>query len=283
MFIRDKKIRPNVMLKYYLDLSKTNYLHWGLWGGGEELTLKNFQAAQERYIDHLISLIPKDVKTILDVGCGVGGNAIKLREKGYDVVSMSPDPYQQKLFLERTGGGIPFVLSTFEDYKADRKFDMVFMSESVQYIPIGKAFAKAKEVLRDGGYILSSDYYRLENSRGLKAKFLPSFYLKDYLELAEAHGFEKLKEDDISSRVAPTLLYGNMVFGNYVKPTLKALLLAFEVHIPIVYRMMKLFMRLKVKGERVEDVIKNNVVPLRPEQFEEHMKYLVFLFRKAAR
>ena len=266
------------MLKYYLDLSGTDYLHWGYWEGGEELDLKNFQKAQERYIDHLIELIPEGVKTILDVGCGVGGNAKKLKEKGYEVVGLSPDPYQQKLFKERTGGGIPFVLSTFEDYKPDRKFDMVFMSESVQYIPFDKAFAKAKEVLKDGGYILSSDYYRLENSKGLKEKHLPSFYLKDYIEKAEKYGFKKLKEEDISEKVFPTLHYGNMVFGSYIKPTLKAILLAIEVHIPFAYRLLGWFMQRKVKGERIEDVIKNNVIPLKPEVFREYMKYVVFLF-----
>jgi len=269
------------MLKYYLDLSGTDYLHWGYWQGEEELNLKNFQAAQERYIDHLIQFIPKDVKTILDVGCGVGGNARKLKEKGYDVVGLAPDPYQQKLFKERTGGSIPFILSTFEDYKSDKKYDMVFMSESVQYIPFDKAFAKAKEVLKDGGHILSSDYYRLENSRGVKEKHLPSFYLEDYLKKAEKFGFEKLKEEDISKNVLPTLYYGNMVFGSYIKPTLKAILLALEVHIPIVDKLMRLFFRFKVKGERIEDIIKNNVIPLKPELFQEYMKYKIFLFKKA--
>ncbi|MFC1767903.1 class I SAM-dependent methyltransferase [Candidatus Margulisiibacteriota bacterium] len=251
-----------------------------MWEDGDDLTLENFQKAQERYIDHLISFIPQDVKTILDVGCGVGGNAIKLKEKGYDVTSLSPDLYQQQLFKERTGGSIPFVLSRLEDFTPDKKYDMILMSESVQYIPIDSALAKARDILKDGGYILSSDYYRLENSRGAKVAHLPSFYLDDYLRFAKEFKFEKLKEDDISDRAMKTLYYGNMTYGNYIKPTLKAVLSFIEVYFPPVFWMIRVFFKMRIKGEKVEQIIRNNIIPMKPEDFSKYMKYKIYLLKK---
>ncbi|NLY88788.1 MAG: methyltransferase domain-containing protein [Firmicutes bacterium] len=280
VFIKDEKIRPNVMLKYYLDLSGTDYLHWGYWEEGAELSLENFQAAQDRYAEELFKLIPPGVEWILDVGCGVGGNAKKLKEKGYKVAGLAPDPYQEQLFKERTGGEIPFLLTTFQDYKPERPYDLVLMSESVQYIPLDMTFVKAKEVLPTGGYLLTSDYYRLESSKGVKEHHLPSIYLQDFLEEAESQGFEILKQEDISAAVLPTLHYGQMLFSRYIKPTFSAQLLALKVHLPLGYKILKSFLRLRIKGEAIETIIRNNLVPLHPEVFSKYMKYLIILFRK---
>lgn len=280
IFVKNERIRSDVMLNYYLEMTGTDYLHWGYWEDGDALDLTGVRTSQERYVDVLMSHIPSDVKTILDVGCGIGAVAKRLRAAGYDVVSMSPDPYQQQLFLERTDNKIPFVLSGFEDWEPDRQFDMILMSESVQYIPLDPSFTKARAMLRPGGYILSSDYYRLENSRGLTDRHLPSHYLQDYLEKAAEYGFSMLHEQDISKQVTPTLEYGRIVFKHYIKPTLRAQLLALEVHVPLVYRMFRRLLRLPIKGEPVETIVRNNLVPLDPELFRNYMKYMVYLFRR---
>src|SRR5690625_2597288 len=144
------------MLNYYLEMTGTDYLHWGYWEDGDALDLTGVRACQERYVDVLMSHIPSDVKTILDVGCGIGAVAKRLQAVGYDVVGMSPDPYQQQLFLERTDNEIPFVLSRFEDWEPDRQFDMILMSESVQYIPLDPFFTKARAVFWPGGFMIYS-------------------------------------------------------------------------------------------------------------------------------
>lgn len=165
--IERSKVRVQPVLKLYLDLSKTNYLHFGLWKKGDALTLENFQAAQERYIENLIRFIPKGVKTVLDVGCGVGGNAAKLLKLGYDVTGICPDPYQGKLFRENTKGKAGFKLTTLENFKTDRKFDLILMSESVQYIPFGEGLKKLSQLLRPTGYLLISDYFKKGEAKGV--------------------------------------------------------------------------------------------------------------------
>lgn len=280
LFVRNEKIKVDVMLKFFLDITGTDYLHFGIWEEGDPLDLEHVQAAQERYTNRLIEMIPEGVHSVLDVGCGVGGNAKRLAEKGFEVTALAPDPYQRQLFTERTGGRIPFILSRFEEYEPDRTFDLILMSESVQYQNLDESFPNAYRALRPGGYLLASDFYRLESSRDVKERKLPSHFLPDVLEKARIHGFELLREDDVTEQTVPTLEYGKMVFERYIRPLLRLEISALQVHLPIVYKLFRLAMRVRVKGEPIEQVIRNNIIPPDPELYRTHMRYCIHLFRK---
>ena len=52
--------------------------HYGYWIKDMELCPQNFKKAQDNYSRLLLSAIPEDVKTVLDVGCGSGRTAEKL-------------------------------------------------------------------------------------------------------------------------------------------------------------------------------------------------------------
>lgn len=280
LFVRNEKIKPDVMLKFYLDLIGTDYLHFGIWEPGDPLDLDHVQAAQERYANRLLLMIPEGVRSILDVGCGVGGNARKLTEAGYEVTALAPDPYQRQLFLERTRGRIPFILSRFEDYRPERTFDLILMSESVQYQNLDESFPNAYRALNPGGYLLASDFYRLESARGFEGRKLPSHFLKDVLETAERHGFELLQEEDITEATVPTLEYGKMVTDRYIRPVLRLQRSALQVHLPLIYKLVSLALRIRVKGEPLETVLRNHLIPPDPQVYRQHMCYRIHLFRK---
>jgi MPBQ/MSBQ methyltransferase len=162
MFKKKNKPKPDLLLMFYREISSSDDLHFGYWNKNEELTMKNFIKAQERYFERFVSYIPKDVKTILDVGCGVGGNAKRLKALGYEITSLSPDPLLEAEFKKNTNNEIPFILTKFEDLKINKKFDMVLMSESLQYIGPSEGLKKCTEVLRPGGYLLGIDYFKIE-------------------------------------------------------------------------------------------------------------------------
>ena len=66
-------------LFFCTEILKLTSLHYGYWEeserlteDGKKLTLDCLRGAQQKYTDMLIEAIPEDVKSILDVGCGIG-------------------------------------------------------------------------------------------------------------------------------------------------------------------------------------------------------------------
>ena len=109
------------VLKLYSKTIQSSFLHYGFWDDPEKidlstLSLQDIKNAQYRYIDHLASFIPSETKTILDVGCGIGGNTSFLLKKGYSLEALSPDSYQKSVIKEKS-----LELQVLEAYEAGIK------------------------------------------------------------------------------------------------------------------------------------------------------------------
>ena len=78
-------------------LFRLEHLHYGLWKKGLEPDILNLHTAQEEYCKFIISHIPAEVKTILDVGCGAGAFSKQLIDLGYKVDCVCPTEYQNKI------------------------------------------------------------------------------------------------------------------------------------------------------------------------------------------
>ena len=113
-------------------LFRVEDLHYGFWDDPgsidpEQLTLDDMVKAQGRYIEHLASFIPEEVKTILDVGAGIGGNSSYLISKGFEIEALSPDEYQETVFAEKYNGEVRFHRTKFEDFESEKQYDLVFV------------------------------------------------------------------------------------------------------------------------------------------------------------
>ena len=183
------------VLKLYAETIRSPFLHYGYWDepkkvNADSLSIDDIADAQGRYIEHLTSFIPEDVRFILDVGCGVGGNAAYLQDRGFDIDVLSPDSYQEEVIKEKFNGTMQFFKSKFENFETDRSYDLILESESACYIKIESGFTSARRALRTGGYLLVADYFVCYHGEKGSPHLKSSHPMKAYLDGAEAAGFK---------------------------------------------------------------------------------------------
>jgi len=186
-------------LKFLHKAFGTKSLHYGLFLDGRPPTVKGLREAQEEYTRTLIGMIPDGVKSVLDVGCGLGGTTKALVESGYEASGLSPDLYHEEQFPITCGPEATFHLSTFEDFAADRTYDCLLFSESPQYIDKDAFFPKCVELTRPGSHVLVSDFFIIAPGGAYKNSFLEP----DFLERAKRAGFAVTQHRDITEEVMP--------------------------------------------------------------------------------
>lgn len=198
----------NAAIDYYMGLTGSSYLHYGYWEPlpthGEELTLTRLRVAQESYAAKLLSFIPEGTKTVLDVGCGIGGNAVYLRDRGFTVEGLAPDILQQERFIQNTNGQVPFYLTRFEDFHSLNSYNLILFSESSQYIAALDLAQGVACLLDSGGYLLLADMMRFDAE--YKEGIFSNCHVASELQTAlEKSGFKLIKTEDISTHIAPTI------------------------------------------------------------------------------
>ncbi|MBI2061739.1 MAG: methyltransferase domain-containing protein [Nitrospirae bacterium] len=232
--------------------------------------MEGLRAAQERYAEYLVSKVPTGVKHILDVGCGTGGMALKLKTKGYAVTGVSPDPYQQVEFSKRSG--CPFFLSKFEALRERPKADLILMAESVQYFPVQAGFAQSREILPPRGWILAADYFCKfkDGSRLTKSGHLES----EYRAAGKESGFEIEFEEDLTERAVPTLELGFGWVNQYAMPAYELMVEALRKRYPRLTRLAMVYFRKKL------DQLREQLVVIDPDAFRRAKTYRVILWRR---
>ena len=267
------------VLKLYSESIRSPYLHYGFWDDPEsidpnELTLDNMVKAQGRYIEHLASFIPDEVKTILDVGAGIGGNSSYLISKGYEVEALSPDEYQETVFKEKYDGQVKFHRSKFENFEPEKRYDLVFESESACYIEIEPGWETAQKTVRDGGYLLASDYFLYHNDGSGDWHIKASHDEKNYIKKAEEYGFKLIKEFDQTENTMPTLDGAKALMERFIFPTLEFSSNYLGKNHPFILKVIK-----KAFGKKVDDKMKQLSL-LDSKDFKKYKRYMIYLFQQ---
>lgn len=263
--------RVDPFLEYYCKLTQSNYLHYGYWNLNDDLTVENLRRAQERYINYLIDFIPSHVQTILDVGCGIGGNALQLTQAGFNVEALSPDPFQKQRFIAK---GIPFHLIKFENFETSQKYDLILMSESSQYIPIREGFEKCCRLLKEKGYLLVSDYFLKQKLEEGNVFAACTHQKNEYLEVAREFGFEAIATENITSRVMPTLDLAKLKYEEYVEPTLELLSRLLRRRLPLPYKILQFL----AKSQLQEALRQLQLID--SQLFLKYRQYMIYLFER---
>ena len=267
------------VLKLYSETIRSDYLHYGFWGEPnsveiESITLQEIKNAQDRYIEHLASFIPNEVNSILDVGCGIGGNAEYLINQGYVVETLSPDDFQKSTIAEKFNNQMTFHHCKFEKFQPEKQYDLILESESACYIRINKGFEKAQDTLRAGGYLLASDYFVHFRDDSKNLHLRSSHDMEKYLSSAKAHGFELIREYDQTDNTMPTLDYSKYFIERFINPIIEYSVHSAKKNYPKTAGLIGRLVAAKLEAK------KNQLDLLDSTLFRKYRKYMVYLFQK---
>jgi cyclopropane fatty-acyl-phospholipid synthase-like methyltransferase len=140
------------------------HIHHGFWIRGDE----SKETAQVQLIEHLAEAagIPSGAK-ILDVGCGFGASSIYLERKyraeatGITISQVQVEMANQA--AAKAGVSAKFLLMDAEAMTLEGSFDVLWSVESIShYQDIPRFFASAAALLRPGGTVAITDWFRKE-------------------------------------------------------------------------------------------------------------------------
>ena len=272
-----KSHHNDIGLRLLNKLFGLQYLHYGYFDGVEP-TMANLPQAQEAWVQVLLSHIPAGTKDIYDVGCGVGGIAKQLVDRGYNVTCVDPDPYMIEQTQIRTNHKIASRVGYYEkipDLPANVA-DLVLMPESCQYISPIEGFEQTKRILRDGGYFLTADFFKI---RDLDQPYLSKsgHRFEEFIETGRKAGFELVTTKDITRETAPTMdIYQKLILEK-VLPVIEGVFEFASRVVPWLYKILRFFLSKKVLH------LKKKYENQDAEIFIRYKKYYVLLFKKVAK
>lgn len=208
-----------------------DHLHHGYYEDNSWRSLEQHQEAQVRMIEEILSWAEVEAveapKSVLDVGCGVGGSSRFLQKKyaaKVTGITLSPKQREQAANLSmRTGqdGLCNFeVADALQMPFADNSFDLIWSLESGEHMPQKSKFmSEMHRVCKPGGRIILVTWVHrdLQNGESLrpkeqrlldrisKAYHLPEWCsIADYRKIAaEDLGMTGLKTTDWTQYIAP--------------------------------------------------------------------------------
>jgi 2-polyprenyl-3-methyl-5-hydroxy-6-metoxy-1,4-benzoquinol methylase len=114
----------------------------------------------DRYERFLVSQVPAEAETILDVGCGLGRLAAALAAPNRAVlgVDLSPEMIAQARKLEDASGPLDFKCGNFLEMDLPRGgFDCVISAAVLHHMPAEPGIQRMLELLRPGGTVVIHD------------------------------------------------------------------------------------------------------------------------------
>ncbi len=200
---RHRDIRAYAAIAEQHDLE---HIHYGYWNTPAD----DPKQAQHNLYLQIKSLIPSSVKTILDIGGGIGGVSHQLSQDGFRPLCIVPDPRLISIG-NRKFPEVRFLKGTAEEFSTPVKYDAAVMIESYQYYSKKpQAVANITSHLAPGAPIIMAEEFSIIPDPLPREEVL--------ISLMEANGYSLETRTDISQKVLPTCRYVYGTFGANVKP-----------------------------------------------------------------
>lgn len=184
-----------------LEEGSVEHLHYGLFKGTET----SISAAQRHFSQCVLEHLPSPPCRVLEVGIGLAATLVELRQLGYEVTGITPDPARVKHARAHFGENLPVTCARLKDFPAPAEsFDVILFQQSAQHVFPLDIFSRSAELLAAGGEILILDEFALDRTKPGKEKL---HLLKHFIAQAGRFGFEVAEQLDLSLMAAPTLDY----------------------------------------------------------------------------
>lgn len=269
-----KKLGLDIQLNLYRFFFDSDYMHYGYWTPELEVKATNLKRAQENYTQFTFSHLPKDIKSIVDIGCGSGKVAEELIDLGYKVTCVSPPSNLTDTAAERLAGKAAVHQMLFEDFSCDEKFDLAFFSESYQYIDIEKGFNRCTQLLKPGGYIMLADFFHIVETEN--GPLGGGHRLKKFYDILQRQPYDIIEDIDITENIAPTMTLINNLTMKVVYPAVIMAGNFIQNRYPWFYK----FLLWKFKKKIEKNRNKHFTSQRNPENFKKYKSYRLIVLRK---
>jgi ubiquinone/menaquinone biosynthesis C-methylase UbiE len=156
---------------------------------------------------------------VLDVGAGVGDNARALAQRGSNVVAISPDQAHARYFRSRPDNHIRYIQTTFERLVIDQQFDLVFISEALNYFDRRAGLEQVRRFLRPRGHLLVASIFTRPPPNVYPHDF--DIANEEYVGLARQYGLDLIQSRDVTENVSATISYAGRMLRRYVFPAFR--------------------------------------------------------------
>ena len=256
---------------YFLNMQD---LHYGYWPEGLAPTAWNLAQAQAHYTDFLMTHIPPEVRSVLDVGCGAGNTARKLLERGLSVDCVSPNGVLTDVAKRVLAGRATVFETRFQHLVTERRYDCVLFSESLLFIPLDEAFTKAIALLNPGGYVLITDIFRVP-AEG-KSPIGGGHELPRFRETIVRYPLTPVLDLDMTDGIAPTFDVLDGAYREAIQPAYELILGRVTSRHPWLMRLVRWKFRKSMR--RYEE--KHFSGRRNGANFKKYKSYRLLLYRK---
>ena len=129
----------------------------------------------DRYDSFLLSLVPNDAVSVLDVGCGLGRLAVKLAIRNREVTGVDLSPEMIARARKAGRGHLMFLCGNFlERSFTAQQFDCVISAATLHHMPENVAVPRMVELLHPGGRLVIHD---IRSDAGLGQRVRSNFAL----------------------------------------------------------------------------------------------------------
>lgn len=251
-------------------------LHYGFFDKDVQIhpSLETLANGQKRFLQEIVTLIPPEVQSLLDVGTGTGDVAEAIAKKNIQVTTISPDPNQAEWVQSRLNSNLHFELCKFEKFTPKQKLDCVLFSESSNYVSLSQLFSKSRKNISDTGYLIVAAPFLVKPSKNFPDMHL----LDDFYRYIKENKWMIDLERDYTDETAPTLWIGQKILQNHAAPMMRLFKKYLTHQAPWYVRLLGKILNSETKKL---DTLMTTSLPQRldPEAFRRDVRFMFFRLR----